>query len=486
MKNIIGREDDIKALNVFLRSNKSEFLAVYGRRRIGKTFLITNFFTQTDCVFFYVSGIQKYGLEEQIKEFVSRLSQTFYAGATLASFKKWLDAFDELTKAINKIPSNKKVVLFFDEFPWMVTKKSKLLQALDYYWNRFWVHDSRLKLIICGSAASWIIRNIINNKGGLYNRVTKIMFLEPFTLAQTRNFIKASGVNLNNKQILNLYMVFGGVPFYLTLIEKGLSSEQNIDKLCFRLKGALFAEFDNLFTSLFSQASVYKNIIKILAKHRYGLGQKQLIKACKLSDGGRTIRRFQELENAGFITSFLPHNHQEKGIYYKVIDEFILFYLYWIEPNITTIKRLGKISGYWHAKVNSPLWANWAGYAFEAICYKHITNIREALQINVGAEIGSWRYVPRSDQQKRGAQIDLLFDRSDDSVTVCEIKYSKEPFVIDKQYAASLMNKVAVYKKQTETKKQIFIAMISSNGLKPTMYAEELISNCVTLDDLFK
>ena len=193
----------------------------------------------------------------------------------------------------------------------------------------------------------------------------------------------------------------------------------------------------------------------------------------------------KELEQAGFITRFIPHKHQERGIYYKITDEFTLFYLHWIEPNKSTIQKEERLINYWQFQASSPAWASWAGYAFEAICYKHVSRIREILNITVGADVGTWRYSPWLKTQDKGAQIDLLFDRQDNAVTLCEIKYSKEPFVVDKQYAANLMNKVEVYKKHTKTKKQIFIAMISANDLKPTMYSEELVLQTVTSDDLF-
>lgn len=483
---IVERKEELKILNNALKSSKSEFLAVFGRRRVGKSFLISNFFSKAPCEFFYVSGLKDHSLAEQIEEFIKQVGKTFYKGADLAIPSRWIDAFEVLTKAINEIQSNKKIVLFFDEFPWMVTRKSKLLQALDYYWNRYWTHNAKIKLIICGSSSSWIIRNVINNKAGLYNRVTRAIELKPFTLRETRTFLKSRGINLNNNQVLNLYMVFGGIPFYLNMIEKGLSAEQCIDNLCFNSNSHLINEFEKLFSSLFTKADIYVTIVKELAKHREGLGQAEIIKRYNIPEGGRTGKRLRELEEAGFITSFIPYKHQEKGIYYKVTDEFTLFYLNWVDPKKATIKREVRLKNYWQSQTTTSSWSSWAGYAFEAICHKHITDIRNALGIPVGAEIGTWRYVSKTRGAESGAQIDLLFDRKDDSVTICEIKYTKEPYVLDKQYAANLLNKVNVYKKHTETKKQIFIAIISANGIKPTMYSEELISNVVSLDDLFK
>lgn len=486
MSKIIGRIKEKEILSKLLKSEKAEFLALYGRRRVGKTYLIRNYFIGTPCLFFHVSGIQNGKLKEQIEQFVKQIGSTFYQGAALAPIKSWMLAFEELTKAIQKVPKNKKVVLFFDEFPWMATPKSGLLQALDYYWNRYWVHDPRIKLVVCGSSASWVVENIINNKGGLYNRITFSLKLEPFTLAETNLFLKYQSISLNQQHILELYMVIGGIPYYLSQLRKGLSSSQCIDELCFQKNGILFSEFDRLFASLFHESEIYLKLCRTIANHRHGIAQAQLIKESNASSGGRMIHRLKELEDAGFIMSFIPYKHREKGIYYKIIDEYTLFYLHWIEPNLSAIQRKDQATGYWLSKSSSPSWKSWAGYAFEAVCYKHISNIRKALAIDPGAEVGSWKYIPKKREMEEGAQIDLLFDRPDDAVTICEIKYNEKPFLIDKQYAKNLLNKVEVYKKHTQTKKQLFIAMITSGGLKPSMYSEEIISAQATLEDLFK
>ncbi|MBP6986302.1 MAG: AAA family ATPase [Alphaproteobacteria bacterium] len=486
MSKIIGRSDERELLSQLLKSDRAEFLALYGRRRVGKTYLIRNYFSEANCVFFHITGIQDGSLAEQLEQFVKQIGDTFYNGATLAPCKRWLDAFDELTKAIQKLPNNKKVVLFLDEFPWMATKRSRLLQALDHYWNRYWVNEPQVKLIVCGSSASWVIENIINNKGGLYNRITASLKLEPFSLAEVKLYLKSQGVALNNRHILELYMVIGGIPHYLSQIKKGKTTAQCVDELCFQKNGLLFSEFDRLFASLFNESEIYVKLCQTISKYRYGIGQAELIKESKSPAGGRTNKRLKELEDAGFIMSFIPYGHQEKGIYYKIIDEYTLFYFHWIKPTLSAIRKKDQVSGYWLSKSKEPIWKGWTGYAFEAICYKHISHIRIALQIDPGSEVGSWRFVPKKGKAEEGAQIDLLFDRPDGAVTICEIKYNEQPYAIDKQYAKNLLNKAAVYKKHTQTNKEIFIAMITSGGLKPTMYSEEMVSGQVTLDDLFK
>lgn len=484
MTHLVGRENELKYLRDFYRSPKAEFLAIYGRRRIGKTFLIQHFYTESQGVCFHATGLKDGSLQDQIKNFSRVIGKTFYEGTELRLKDSWLDVFEQLTTAISRLAKTKKIILFFDELPWMATKRSKFIQALDHYWNRYWSINPKIKLIVCGSAASWILENLIHNKGGLYNRITHQIELGPLTLHESKQFLLTKRIKLTNDQLIKLYMVIGGVPLYLDHIQKGLSADQNIDVLCFTKRGLLFNEFRKLFASLFEQQAVCEELIRLIAANRYGIAQIDLMKKSSKSVGGRLKKRLQELEDAGFIESFIPYQRKEKGIYYRVIDEYTLFYLKWIDPVIGSIKRRDKEKGYWLSKRKSSGFESWAGYAFEAICYKHISQIRKRLGIGPGAEIGAWHYVPRRQDRKEGAQIDLLFDRDDETITICEIKYTSKPFIIDKAYAKKLLNKVAVFKEQTRTMKQIFIVMISAHGLQKTVYSEEYITNIVVQEDL--
>ncbi|MCK4608561.1 MAG: AAA family ATPase, partial [Gammaproteobacteria bacterium] len=340
--------------------------------------------------------------------------------------------------------------------------------------------------VVCGSSASWILENLIHNKGGFYNRITYQLELDAFTLKESQQFLTNKNIKLTNEQILKLYMAMGGIPLYLDHVAKGLSADQNIDEICFSKRGLLFREFDQLFASLFNHHEIIEELVRIIASHRYGISQVDLMAKSSKAVGGRLKKRLKELENAGFVEAFMPYHHKGKGIYYRIIDEYTLFYLKWIEPIINTLTKRDISSGYWQAKNKSASWLSWAGYAYESICYKHIAQIRKALGIEPGAEIASWRYTPRKGLEDMGAQIDLLFDRDDNVITICEIKYTNSPFAIDKKYAQDLLRKVDVFRKQSRTNKQIFITMISASGLKPTMYSEELITGVVKLDDLFR
>ncbi len=480
---IIARSSETAILKQFLNSNKSEFMAVYGRRRVGKTFLIKSFFSSSPCEFFYVTGVEKGSALKQRQNFCRRVSEVFHHKLSLSVPKDWYGVFELLKTTIDNLPKNKKVVLFFDEFPWMVTPKANLLEVLEYYWNEYWSHDKRVKLIVCGSLASWIIKNIINNTGGLYQRVSYRLKIEPFTLGQAKLFLKSKGVLLTNKQITTLYMAIGGIPLYLEQAKKGLSADQIIDHTCFNKNGLLFNELKELFKSLFKESEIYIKIIKEIAKHRHGLAKEDIAKHLKLSRGGRLSLRLQELIDAGFIISFIPYQHKERGEFFKVIDEYALFYFNWIAANLSAIKNLAKPSGFWLEKTKEGSFHAWKGYAFESICYKHLPQIMHKLNLKASSVPFSWRAVAKRGSD--GTQIDLLFDRSDDTITLCEIKFSEKPFIIDKAYAKILENKKAIFVAQTKTKKQMFIAMISANGIKKSLYSDSLVDSCVTLDDLF-
>ena len=485
--NLTGRAEEQHILNGLFHSDHPEFLALYGRRRIGKTFLIKRFFEKKECVLFSVTGIQNGELADQINRFILEIGEVFYKGSLLKEQKNWFNTFDILNDAIKKfVPKSTKVILFFDELPWMATHKSKLLSVLEYFWNQHWSNDPRIKLVICGSSASWIIKKIINNKGGLHNRITRKIQLLPFTLKETKTFLAAQGVQLNNKQVTQLYMLTGGIPYYLALAEKGLSAEQLIEHLAFKQNSILFKEFDNLFSSLFDDATPYIELLRIIANHRYGIGQEDLIKESKLSSrGGRASEKLTELEDSGFIISFVPHFHKKRGIYYRLIDEYTLFYLKWIEPLRKKLQKTSLDKNYWIKEQNTSAWLSWSGYTFEAICYKHLTQIKKKLGLNPNAIPSTWRYAPKTHSTEDGAQIDLLFDRQDDAITLCEIKYSNKPFVMTKATATSLQKKKDIFLNKTKTQKQLFFAMIASSDLKENAYTKEFIDNTVILDDLF-
>lgn len=486
MEQVIGRDPEKQILDTIYSSREAELVAVYGRRRVGKTYLVKHHFQAKKCVYFHITGIKKGAIKVQLERYTKVLGDVFYSGASIKTPDTWMNAFEELTNAIARLPKSRKVVLFFDELPWLANRKSGVLQAIEYFWNRYWVDDKRLKLILCGSSSSWMIDKIIKNRGGLHNRVTRKIKLMPLTLEESKVFIESQGMQLSQPQLLKLYMAIGGIPYYLKQLSKNHSIDQNINQLFFNSDGLFFNEFDEVFFSLFDEADAYKELVKIIAKSTSGILRNDLEKQNKLTGkGGYLSKRLDDLEAAGFITGYIPFEHKRRGTYYRISDEYCHFYLKWIEPVKAQLKQESN-THYWFSIANSPSYYAWTGYAFENICYKHIAQIRKALNIPSSALSSPWRYSPRAKSKESGAQVDLLFSRPDNSTTLCEIKYTDHQFVIDKQYAENLKNKRSVFIKVTRTRGQVFMAMISAGGVKKNKYSDELLSGIVTLDDLFK
>ena len=481
---LIGRQNELRIFDKMIASKESQFVAVYGRRRVGKTFLIRNSLSNKG-IYIETTGRKDAPLKTQLENFAKALSKTFFNDIPIQTPSRWEDALALFDQELKKVPKKKKVILFLDELPWLATKKSGLIQALDYYWNAHWSKTSNLILVVCGSAASWMLDHLIHAKGGLHNRLTKRMLLEPFTLNETEQFLKSHSIHLSQKQILDLYMVTGGIPYYLKEVKRGRSAAQNIDELCFSKSGLLYTEFQQLFHALFDQAEVNLKIVREIAKSGNIISRENLLKKTKLPSGGTTNKRLTELSASGFIQCFIPYGKTSRNRYYRLVDEYTLFYLKWIEPII----KLGSFSGkgsYWEKLVNSPARAAWAGYAFESVCLKHTYEISKGLGLNhIPFNVGTWRFVPSKKSKAIGAQIDLLFDRGDDAITVCEIKYSDKLFTIDKPYAKSLTSKLDIFEVRTKTKKELFLAMITTTGVKHNLWSEDIVDTQVTLDALF-
>jgi uncharacterized protein len=466
---IVGRKDEKAILKRIIEDNAAKFLAVYGRRRVGKTYLIKTYFNS--LMGFELSGQKEGDLQEQLINF-SRQYQAFF-NQVIATPTSWQDAFYLIQKAITRKRTTKKIVLFFDELPWLARPKSKFLHALDYFWNNFAQYQKNIVVVVCGSSASWIIEKIINNKGGLHNRITDILKLEPFTLYETELFLKYKSLNLDRFTILQLYMVLGGIPHYLNAIQKGESMAQAIDRLCFAKNGLLRNEFDNLYEALFSNASLHTNVIRLLAKRKIGLTRKAIIQGSGISNGGSVTRLLNELEESGFITKYLPFGKQQRESLYRLTDYYTLFYFHYIENS----KSLTK--GSWEKQYQLPTWKTYSGFAFENVCLQHTLQIQKALGI-------SGVYVEQSSWFSKTAQIDLLYDRSDNVITIGECKFYKGAYALTHHDVKNIQHKINSFQTETATDKSIFVALVTVKGIIKNKYSSSLIDHCVDMRHLFE
>lgn len=477
MERLIGRAYEKGLLYKALQSSEAELIAIYGRRRVGKTFLIRSVFARE--MVFEFSGAHNASIRQQLQSFSQALRQASDNPFPLAVPKNWMEAFYFLQQYLKTRLGSKKSVIFFDEFPWIDTRRSGFLAAFENFWNTWASKQDNLLVVICGSAASWMIQNIVNNKGGLHNRISQRIRLLPFDLAETEAYLNSRAVVLDRYQILQIYMAMGGIPQYLKSVEPGESAAHAIDRTCFSKDGRLQTEFKNLYQSLFDNAGDHIAIVKALAAKGKGLNRNEILEACGLKSGGGATKLLNELEESGFIRSYIPFGKTGKDNLYRLADEYSLFYLKFIEHN----RSLG--TGTWQKLSATTSWRSWSGIAFEGICLKHIAQIKKGLGIEAVQTTESvWRYVPGKGQQ--GAQIDLLIDRDDHCINICEMKYSGSEFTIDKSYASDLKRKLDVFKEITKTRKSLFLTMITTYGVRNNAYHAGLVQKELTMDTLFE
>jgi len=473
---MIGREYETAIMHSLLKSNKAELLAILGRRRVGKTYLIRQVYASN--IVFDFTGTQFATKENQLKKFSAKLKEYSKKPVTDEQPSNWADAFILLKRYLQALPKTKlQKVIFFDELPWIASIKSGFLQEFGYWWND-WASTQKLVVVICGSAASWMIQKVINHKGGLHNRVTRRIHLQPFTLYETQAYLLSKNIKLQPYEIIQLYMALGGIPHYLNEIEPGQSAIQTINRLCMAKSGSLRQEFNNLYAALFDQPENHITVIKALSQKHNGMTRQDIIAATKFSDGGGLTKVLDELETSNFIMQMLPYGKLKKDIVYRMADEYSLFYLKFIDG-----QRAGANTAIF-SNLSDEKYKIWRGYAFENICIKHAEAIKQALGIaGINTFINS--FTQKGTKQSPGFQIDMLIDRADNSINICEIKFYNDTMEPDGQIAEHLRKRRELFRKLTSTKKQLFNTIITTYGVTTNAYSLSQIDQAITMEALF-
>lgn len=479
MEQFIGRTEEIARLKKYFASERSEFIAVYGRRRIGKTFFVRHVLRDREA--FAVTALDNVSMRDQLLNFNMTLRKRFH---TERQGKNWIEAFAMLADCLEKSSENIKIV-FIDELPWFDTPKSRFVSALEHFWNSWASARNDIKLVVCGSATSWMVNKLLNNRGGLHNRVTHSILLKPFTLAECERYFDAYGFDYSRQEIADCYMVMGGVPYYFTFMEKGYSVAQNVDRMFFALDGELQNEFNNLYRSLFKQADNHISIVKTLAAKGKGLSRSEIVEATKITNNGDLTLKLQELESCGLIRSYAPFStnrrktsvvRKSRETLYQLVDFYTLFYLKMMQQN-----TFGN-PNFWTELQGNQQFAIWSGYAFEMLCLAHVEQIKTALGISgVQSVVCSWF----GGNGEEHAQIDLLIDRNDKTINLCEMKYSDGDFIIDKDDDNDFRTKINVFKTATKTRKSLMFTFVTTSGLKQNKYSGR-VQKIITLDDLFR
>lgn len=472
---IVGRKEEITSLKSCFDSGKPEFVALYGRRRVGKTFLVEQMFG--DKFKFYVTGVIDGKKEDEISVFHNALKSAGYAGAKPDS---WYDAFTILRQVLGKkLKQKRRCVIFIDELPCFDTPNSHFLNAFGNFWNEWCTLHPEIMLIVCGSATTWMIKNIVDSHGGLHNRMTHELHLHPFTLSETEQYLKTKGVLWDRLSIIQIYSILGGVPYYMSLIRDNESVSQTVDRLFFSQTGEMRNEFTRLFNSLYNSPEPYIKLIGLLCKNKSGLTRNEISSQLAIESNGHLTEYLDNLEKCDFVRQYHVKDKSGKrlktsGGIYQVIDFFTIFHYTFLTKQTTDIN-------YWSHHLNTPEQNNWKGLSFERVCLCHIEAIKKALGISaISTEYFSWR----STEVEPAAQIDLLIERADRVVNVCEMKFSEGEYCIQKSEDLKIRNRMEAYRNETNTKKAIIPVLVTTFGLQRNTYSSN-IKNVVTMDDLF-
>lgn len=479
MEKFIGRKKEIERLLSCYQSNRSEFAILYGRRRVGKTFLVNHTFKGKFA--FYFTGLHNSPHSRQLEKFAEAI-QEFGSLPIRPKLGNWYEAFDSLKAILRSSKSRRKKVIFLDEMPWMSTRNSNFVSALEDFWNTWAALRDDILLIATGSATSWMVDHLLRNKGGLYNRITCKIYLRQFNLHECEEYLRAHRCHWDRYAITQYYMYLGGVPFYMSLLSYDKTLEENIDELFFDNQAKLAREFYDLYDAQFNDAGRYTELVKALVEHREGMTRQEITEAVSLSGGGLSVM-LENLERNDLITSYTQYGNKRKGTLYRVTDFFTLFYLKYVNG----VRH--RQSRYWLAKSATPSVMAWRGLTFELVCLLHIDQINQALGImGMLTSESCWRSsqpqeVDSSGKQKK-AQIDMIIDRSDRIIHLCEMKFSNEKYIITKEYEKRLRDKMTIFRQETKTTKMLNLTFVTTHGVAKGVHAG-IVQSQVTIDDLF-
>ena len=474
-KKLIARNRECSMLRDCMESDRSEFVIVYGRRRVGKTFLIDQYF-KMDYDFSFV-GSHRSMQRVQLRNFGKAMKQ--YAGLkTVPKYADWFDAFDALEEHLSNLPANRKKVVFFDEMPWIDTQKSDFVSELEYFWANWVQNRDDIVFIACGSATTWMKEKLEDNKGGLHNRITHRIYLRPFYLSECKEYLLSNGFEWDEYQIMQYYMVFGGVPYYLSLLRPKLSLVENIDSLIFRRGGALSDEFKELYNALFKTADKYIRIVQLLSTKREGFTKADISAQTGFSGGGLT-KILENLERCDFIVSYAQYGNKTKLTLYRLCDFYTLFYFRYVKDNNS------KDEQYWQHHFQDRSVESWEGFSFEEICLRHLPHLKQGLGISgMATEASSWRFVPKKDDERKGAQVDLVISRADKMIHLCEMKFSETPYIITKSYAERIVQRKQLFMAENGISRGTVLTFVTPNGLQPGTH-NSIVHSSLTSKDLF-
>ena len=469
---MIGRQRELEDLTEYCRSSKAELICVYGRRRVGKTYLVENAFG--GLFSFSATGSEDKRDRTQLKVFHNALRQFGCQERYMPN--DWFDAFGRLRSILESADVARSMegrrVVFLDEFPWFASKRSEFLFAFADFWNSWASRQDDMVVIVCGSATSWIIKNLFENTGSLYNRITRQMYIAPFNLHETEQMAESLRLGWSRDAILQCYMVFGGLPYYIDMLDRRKSLAQNIDALCLDVHGPLKREVPHLMEATLGNSPLHRDILRKLSTSKAGIRRKDLVDSLQDGNSGSLKRALDDLEKCGYIRKYKNRYEKRKPTVYQLVDPFLLFSFRFIE---------GKEPSSWSAFSGTQAYYAWRSNAFEIACLCHLRQIKHAIGISgVQTECFPWK----SSMSDPGVQIDLVIERADKVTNLCEMKYTDEEFSIDEEHEQKLRYKRQVFLDESKTGNVCLLTLVSAHDLKESIHSWDIAAT-VTADDLF-
>ncbi|MFH1831150.1 MAG: ATP-binding protein [Pseudomonadota bacterium] len=461
MRKFVGRHNYLKKLENIWNQHKVGLISIYGRRRVGKTELI-RVFSRNKAAWIF-EAIEGENTASQIKHFLNQLSQfTKEPYLRDLDYKDWPPVFDLLS---NKIKQKKDLIVAFDELSWMAARKTKLISYIKYYWDKEWKYHPHLLLILCGSVASWMVKNVVRSNA-LYGRISENILLDPLKPFEVAEFI---GKKRGKKEILEYLLSFGGIPKYLEEMDFNQSIQINIDRTCFSASGFFVDEADKIFYNQFKETHIYKQIVRCLSESSLPL--KDISQKIKIPSGGGLKRYLDNLISAGIVDSINDIRNFKLGKVprYYMIDELMRFHLQFVSPNISEIKHTHSASRF--DKFTKNKWHPFMGNAFERFCLKHRYLIAQIL----GFDSKVTACGSLLNNNRNGFQYDLVYLRSDGVVSLCEIKYLSDKPGTDliKEMEAKL--RVTDMPKDITVEKILISNQEASNALKTSGYFHHIL-----------
>ncbi|MFH1654342.1 MAG: ATP-binding protein [Pseudomonadota bacterium] len=482
----VGRRDEIRRLDEIVERKRASFIVVYGRRRVGKTELIEQYFCNDTVLKFEGIEIDK----EDVRNYDER--QKFQIDQSLKRLAKYLDnpligkvqcrTWGDFFDILSEVATKQNVVIYFEEIQWLANYESHFFSELKPFWDDRWRHNEKLKLVICGSSTSFIVGQLLSNKA-IYSRSQEEFHLREFNLMEIRDYLGNKG----HKETMLAQLTVGGIPEYLGRLKEKGTVLSNLCKNSFRPDAFFSLEKDKIFISSLSRNHNYQKIVEYLGRCKFATAL-EITKAIKgdSAGGGSVTRLLEDLSRCGFIKRYTPihKDDQSKLIRYSISDEYLQFYFRFIKPKLTKIQNKSYVENTLQG-INKRSFETVMGFNFERWCQKNASLFAKILGFSgVEYESGSF-FDAKTQMQEKGFQIDLMYIIKGSKIIICEIKFYDG--LVDNRVCEEVKRKIELFQLSMQRYKNYTYeaVLITTEGVRDSATIQATFDHIITFEDIF-